>query len=69
MSSRASSDQRHAANGKGHDKRQPKNGAKESKESPQLGHRFSSAVKGFFRKDPINDLQFEYIGEKHWSED
>jgi len=69
MSSRASSDQRHAANGKGYDKRQTKNGAKESKESPPLGHRFSSAVKGFFRKDPVNDLQFEYIGERHWSED
>lgn len=69
MSSRANSDQSHAVNGKAYDKRQLKDGTKQSKESTPLGNRFTSAVKGFFRKDPINDVQFEYIGERHWSED
>jgi hypothetical protein len=39
------------------------------KESTPLGHRFTSAIKEFFRKDPANNVQFEHIGERHWSED
>ena len=69
MSSRASAGQSHTINGKAYDKRHQKNESKESKQSPPIGHRFTSAVKELFRKDPVNDVQFEYIGERHWSED
>jgi hypothetical protein len=69
MSSRATHDQTHMASGKIYDKRHQRKESKELTESTPLGHRFTSAVKGLFRKDPINDVQFEHIGERHWSED
>jgi hypothetical protein len=51
------------------DKRQLKKGSKGSKESVPIGHRFTSAVKDLFRRDPIDDSNFERIGDRHWSED
>jgi hypothetical protein len=67
MSSRSASSQPHAIDTKRHsNKRHHK---KASKESVPIGHRFTSAVKDFFRKEPVDDSHFERIGDRHWSED
>lgn len=50
-------------------KRQHKKGSKGSKESVPIGHRFTSAVKDLFRREPIDESNFESIGDRHWAED
>jgi hypothetical protein len=69
MSSHATCSQMYMARGKACNKRHQRKESKGLKESTPLGHRFTSAIKEFFRKDPANDVQFEHIGERHWSED
>lgn len=70
MSSRSSLGQPHMHNSKkSSNKRQHKKGSKGSKESAPIGHRFTSAVKDLFRREAVDDRQFERIGERHWSED
>jgi hypothetical protein len=67
MSSRSASSQPHPTDSKrSSNKRQHKKG---SKESVPIGHRFTSAVKDLFRREPVDDSHFERIGDKHWSED
>lgn len=38
-------------------------------DSKTLGLRFKSAFKDIFRKDPVDESQFERITDKHWTED
>ncbi|CAD0112881.1 unnamed protein product [Aureobasidium uvarum] len=67
MSSRSTHSQPHPTNSKRpSNKRQQKKG---SKESPPIGHRFTSAVRDLFRREPVDDSHFERIGDRHWSED
>ena len=69
MSSRAAPDRRHMVTSKVSDKRQHKKAPDELNESTPLSHRFTSAVRGLFRKHSVSDVQLEHIGERHWSED
>jgi hypothetical protein len=72
MSSRATRYQMYMASDKACNERHQRKESEGLKESTPLGHRFTSAVKEFFRKDPANNVhnvEFEYIGERHWSED
>lgn len=70
MSSRSNISQPHPADSKRlPGRRQHKKGSKDSKESVPIGHRFTSAVKDLFRREPIDDSHFERIGDRHWSED
>lgn len=70
MSSRSIPHQPHTTSSKRpSNKRQHKKGSKGSKESVPIGHRFTSAVKELFRREPIDDSNFERIGDRHWSED
>ncbi|KEQ98813.1 hypothetical protein AUEXF2481DRAFT_376860 [Aureobasidium subglaciale EXF-2481] len=70
MSSRSTLEQPQSTSSKKiSNKRQHKKGSKGPKESAPIGHRFTSAVKELFRKEPVDDRQFERIGERHWSED
>lgn len=34
-----------------------------------LGKRFKSAFRDIFKKDPVDDSQFERISDRHWTED
>lgn len=70
MSSRSVPSQHHPINSKRpSNKRQHKKSPKGTKESVPIGHRFTSAVKDLFRREPIDDSNFERIGERHWSDD
>lgn len=69
MSSRTTFGQMDMTKPRAYNKQKHKKGSKGPKQSAPLGHRFTSAVKELFRKDPVNDKQFERIGERHWSED
>lgn len=70
MSSRSTPGQSRAANSKpSSGKRQRKKGTAGPDDSPPLSHRFTTAVKELFRKEHVDDRQFERIGERHWSED
>lgn len=70
MSSRSTPSQHHPINPKRpSNKRQHKKNSKGTKESVPISHRFTSAVKDLFRREPIDDSNFERIGDRHWSED
>lgn len=70
MSSRSTVSQPHPNDSKRPlSKRQHKKGSKDLKESVPIGHRFTSAVKDLFRREPVDDSHFERIGDRHWSED
>lgn len=70
MSSRSNVGQSRIANSdKVPNNRRHKKGSKDPKQSTPLGHRFKSAVKDLFRKETVDDREFEQIGERHWSED
>jgi hypothetical protein len=67
MSSRSTSSQPQPIDTKRpSNKRHHKKGCKES---VPIGHRFTSAVKDLFRREPVDDSHFERIGDRHWSED
>jgi hypothetical protein len=67
MSSRSTISQPHPTDTKRpSNKRHHKKG---NKESVPIGHRFTSAVKDLFRREPVDDRRFEHIGDRHWSED
>jgi len=38
-------------------------------DSKPFGMRFKSAFKDIFKKDPVDESQFERITDKHWTED
>jgi hypothetical protein len=70
MSSRSAPAQAQSSTSKkSSDKRQHKKSSAGSKEFAPLGHRFKSAVKEIFKREPVDDRQFESIGDRHWSED
>jgi hypothetical protein len=69
MSSRATCNQMRMASGKAYTKRHQRKDSKGLKESTPLGHRFTSAIKEFFRKDPADNLQSEHIRQRRWTED
>jgi hypothetical protein len=55
----------------------PKPGAREHRSDRQqskhdqagLGKRFKSAFRDIFKKDPVDDSQFERISDRHWTDD
>lgn len=67
MSSRSNLHQHHTTSFKRPaNKRQHKKG---SQEPVPIGHRFTSAVKELFQREPIDESNFECIGNRHWAED
>lgn len=42
---------------------------KSSTDSKPFGQRFKSGFKNMFKRDPIDESQFERIGDKHWTDE
>ncbi|KAM0712039.1 hypothetical protein Q7P37_011133 [Cladosporium fusiforme] len=70
MSSRASrnrSASQHGTKSTGHDRRT--NHAQGKQDNTGLGKRFKSAFREMFKKDPVDETQFERISDRHWTEE
>ena len=70
MSSRASRN-RSASRSQGKSRsREHRSGHPQSKEDQNgLGKRFKSAFRDMFKKDPIDESQFERISDRHWTDE
>jgi hypothetical protein len=53
--------------------REPREGRSDHHEAKQdqvgLGKRFKSAFRDIFKKDPVDDSQFERISDRHWTDE